>query len=772
MKRKISALVAAVVLSASVLGGCSKGPGESVDSISTPSSSQAEVWSTYNTRKVIRQTDKNDEYKKFTASFTVDMYKGEYEGAQIIVTADKRTEYKIEKGVLKTSDGKEFPSDQIELYHQKYIEVTKNNSGNNDYESGSFIPDMLLPVDTAIEYKENFVEAGSNQGITAEFNSEGVEAGVYTGTFKLTLGNETKDIPVSVNVWDIEYEGRRTFQSSFLLYRKALVSAEYDSSDEVVERYEDFLLKYKINTYVIKDRNEWTTEDVVSRAQELYADDNYSSIIIPFDFPLDYKTYSGKNLTTNAQKVVDYILGLAAVSTETDNYVDLAYFYPSTFDEADINGTGSYSEAFLKKDGEYDKTLAAAAAAVDTDERFVGKSEELKQALKESILKIPAVFTNVKYVSDWVGKLDATFCPYFSLYNDMATLQRYQDAAKANTNGDMWTYTCVGPKYPYGTFHIDDSTLGMRASGWMEKAMGITGYLYYAVNMSTQFTLSEEVYTDVYDNPLRYATVPGDGYLMYPGKYYGSEDPFASVRLVSFRDSMDDYDMLSVYEKLVNEYAEKNGIEIDFNELVNDLYAELFDGAIYYQQDSLLYKARKELANRILSLKAGTLIKKSGTEKSVAANTAKVSDGSELTVSGGSAVAVIKAQYKDKGETIGVKTKLFRPSISFATDELKTALGFSFSYTNNGESEFEMIISLIDEDGVSYDVLTNYCPAGVTRKVSVELSEQFLKSLKIDASSVKEIRISFDNVGYTKSGQAELAEDKALSIKNVSVRVK
>ncbi len=262
MKRKFIAIVAAAVLSATVLGGCG-GKDESKESIDIPPTEQTKVWSTYNTRKVIRQTDKNDEYEKLDASFTVDMYKGEYEGAQIIVTADKRTEYKIEKGTLKTADGKEFPSDRIELYHQKYIEVAKNNSGNGDYESGSFIPDMLLPIDTAIAYKENFVEAGSNQGITAEFNSEGVEAGVYTGTFKLTLGDEIKDIPVSVNVWDIEYEGRRTFQSSFLLYRYALASAEYDSSDEVVKRYEDFLLKYKINTYVIKDRNEWTTEEVV-----------------------------------------------------------------------------------------------------------------------------------------------------------------------------------------------------------------------------------------------------------------------------------------------------------------------------------------------------------------------------------------------------------------------------------------------------------------------------------------------------------------------------
>ena len=135
-------------------------------------------------------------------------------------------------------------------------------------------------------------------------------------------------------------------------------------------------------------------------------------------------------------------------------------------------------------------------------------------------------------------------------------------------------------------------------------------------------------------------------------------------------------------------------------------------------------------------------------------------------------MAVLKSQYKDKGETIGVKTKLFRPSISFAADELKNATGFSFSYTNDGENEFEMIISLVDKDGVSYGVLTNYCPAGVTRRVSVELSEQFLKRMKMDMSSVSEIRISFDNVSYAKNGRIELAGDRTIKCDNVSIRVK
>ena len=63
--------------------------------------------------------------------------------------------------------------------------------------------------------------------------------------------------------------------------------------------------------------------------------------------------------------------------------------------------------------------------------------------------------------------------------------------------------------------------------------------------------------------------------------------------------------MLCVYENLLNEYAEKYGIEggLDVNDYVADIYDSLFSGAVYYTDDSLVFKAREELAKRILALK-------------------------------------------------------------------------------------------------------------------------------------------------------------------------
>ena len=764
------------LLSASMLlAGCSNtNPNISNSPDSNQTSSFPEVWSTYSSRKVVMATDRNDSLEKMPGEINISLYQGEKEDAQLILTSssNEKKAYSLAYGTLKNKDGVEFPKEKVQIYHQKYIKVAKTHTGNRDYFSGDSIPDMLLPMDTAIKNDENYIQPLSNQGVTVEFDSTGLPEGTYTGTFLLIVGKETKEVPVSVKVWDFSYEGRRTFQSSFLLYRNQLLAGEYDSSDEMVQSYVDFMLDYKVNTYVIKDKNEWTTENVVNEAKRLYSNMNYNSIVIPFDFPLTYRAFSGDQLTSEASKVVDYILGLAKESKVDDNYLKLAYFYPSTYDEADINHTEIQSETFFGKKGEYHKTLEEAAKRIDTDSSFSELTPEKKASLKQDILNIPAVFTNVDYQSKWVGTLGATFCPYFSVYNDEATLQRYQDAAKKDANGNLWAYTCMGPNYPYGTFHIDDSTLGMRTSGWMEKAFGLTGYLYYAYNMATQFRLSEEVYTDVYENPLRYEEVPGDGYLVYPGRFYNSKTPFASLRLLSYRDSQDDYDMLCIYENLVNEYAKKHSVEVSFSSLVNDLYADIFQGAIYYEQDRLLFEAREELANRILSLKnEDKLIEKTGTIKTFDTNKVVVSDGSEISFADNVYRATMKPQFKDKGENIGSQTKIFRPAITLSSMDLAKTQEINFDYTNEGDEEINMIINLVDKTGYKTQLISNYASKGEKRTISMVLSDSLLKQLSLKREDISALEVSFDNVVYNEKGEVSLAPNQKISICNLSMRV-
>ncbi len=714
------------------------------------------VWSTYNTVKVIQQTGRNDSYTKLEAKLGVQMMRSEYEGAQLIITSDKDSTYMLTAGTLKDSSGNVFPAENIQIYHQKYQTIKINYNGDSAFQAGDAIPDMLLPLDIAAKFGENKIPANSNQGITVEFNSAGVPAGVYTGSFTLDLDGKTQEIPVSVEVWDIEYEGRREFQSCFMIYRDALISGEYNNTDAVVDAYIDKLMEYKANAYVVRTYN--SCEKLVADTLRQFESSNYNSVVIPFDFQLNYHVYEADTVTAAAQSAVDYIKALVKASTAEKNLIAYAYFYPSSYDEADIvEGRGGPSETFLCEGGEYQQTLQLAVQQLKDEGWFSEQTAEFAAQMEQDILQIPAVFTNVNFVDKWVGELNATFCPYVSLFNDTAVLNQYQDAAANNSYGDLWAYTCSGPVNPYPTFHIDDGTLDMRVCGWMEKAYDITGYLYYKVNeySVTQDNLEND-YVDLYGTPARYYDVNGDGFLLYPGRYYESDAPFASVRLAAYRDGMDDYDMLSIYEKLLEQYAKANNLEsFDFNDYVDDLYHSLFSGVVAKQDSALLYTARQELAKRILALKNENKLLCDPAE----AEHVKITDFAQ----GGEAV-VIKSEYKDKGEEIGAKTKMFRPSFTAKVSSMDGAKALCFSYKNTGTQDMVMQIDLVTKSGNKVFASTSYCAAGKTRDVKI-----FVDELEISLSDVEEVRLSFENVATNDLGEVTLLPDKNLTVTDLYI---
>ena len=230
---------------------------------------------------------------------------------------------------------------------------------------------MLLPMDTAKEFKENKIFAGNNQGIYVEFNSDGVETGNYTGTFTLKIDGEIRQIPVSVNVWDIEYTGKRSFQSVFVLYQSTLLRSEYDNSAEMVQNYVDFFLDYKVNllTHNLKRNDfgkygkEWL-EEVVRNKDNL----NYNSIYIPYQYPWNFSATSGNEMSEQAKECVKYIIGLAKICTPENCYMDYAYFYPFELDEADeVAGRKTRAESMLSNGGEVDQMLSYAVSTFKKD---------------------------------------------------------------------------------------------------------------------------------------------------------------------------------------------------------------------------------------------------------------------------------------------------------------------------------------------------------------------------------------------------------------------
>ena len=801
MKNKVFSVFVAVAMLCCVLCAC------------TPKDDRApyEVWSTYNTTKVIAQTYKNDTYEKLAPNLSVQMMRGEYEGAQLVVTFNKGSgKVTLQSGALSDEKGNKIPDGAVAVYRQMYTQIDRNYNGGTTFVAGDKIPDMLLPEATATAYGKDGYTADTNQAFTVEICSDNLAAGVYTGNFVLTVDGEQTLVPVSVTVWDIELDGKSEFMSSFLIYREYMAYGEYRNDKQITDNYVEFLTRYNVDSYVVRDNYE--AERFTESLQNYETNKRMTSIVIPVDFPLNYVASKGNSQFDEA---IRYLTELAVASTDEYCLAEHAYFYPSTYDEADIVPERvAKAEEFFAEGGLYFQTLDAAVEALQNNETYLAKPAALRERIEQAIRNIPAVFTNVKYIADWVANLtDATFCPYVSVYDNYATLQRYQDEA-VGVNGNLWTYTCNATNYPYPTLDIDDVSLGIRVNGWFNKAYGINGYLYWAVNKYySNFDDRPNAHVNPYDDAYRGGHSNGDGWLLYPGAYYGSEYPFATVRLAAYRDGVDDYNMLTVYERKLNAIADKYGIEINFADYVTDLYEQLFSGAVVYENvDKTLYQARAELARRILDLNNAdnllvasvrdgdqTTVNVYSTEENIKIDGKKVQgaacgDGFRYTVTNGAEqhtfeieTTVRKVNYDvaahitlscvsaklSEGSTFDKETNsftvkaidgelkdLYRPYIRLAVKNVKRGTKLYFEYGNLSNEETEIRIRIKNSDGTNVEVSTNYCAGNSSRKVEITLADD------IDWSIAAYVEISFDNV-VLRDGEYVLAPDRHITLSDL-----
>lgn len=777
---------------------------------------ETKVWSTYSTVKVMQNQKTDISYDVLDAKCDIQMMKNETEGAQLIITAaEDISAYDLVISDLTDESGNVIAKEDIAVYHQKYLVVnSKTDILNEEIVVGDSVPDMLLPLETAKEYSENKISAGNNQGISIEVTTSGETVpGTYTGNFTLKMDEESVDIPVSVTVWDISLDGKRDFQSSFLIYRNALLAGEYEASEELVEKYQEFFLDYKINTFVI--RNDNNAETLAKEVVTFFENQNYSSICIPNTLAPNY-TYDGET----ANQIVEYIKAIVKLSTSEKPYFEDLYIYPAYFDEVDMYP--EKHEEFVnvfKQGGEWEKTLERALNEVKALAEYRSFSDDLKKRVDESVLSIPAVIPCTTSNTEWIDELCLTFCPYLSLFDEQSMSQRYQRQAEELTDGELWTYTCVGPTNPYPTFHIDDYNLGTRVTGWMLKKHNINGYLYWAVNIFEAVNADMWRDVDPYETAERATNCAGDGFLCYPGAYYGSEYPFPCIRLTAYRDTMDDYDMLTLYEKLLKEKAAAYGIELDFEACVEDLYNSLFSGTQYYNDDSLVVAAREKLAQRIMALQSelglvavpgqnsiklyattdtlsidgkemsGTAVnggyefvvenqesasKEITVSKENVSSTYRLNASKELTLTTVSKNSDSKASVKDgkidavicseAKENEGAMER-FRPYLQFEVADLVGTQRIQFTFNLQNTEEVEAQVYLVMEDMTTRQI-GSFLADEKTQEVDIiyntaKITDEILK----DATA---IRISFANT----DADGNLLPDREISLEDIYVEMR
>lgn len=585
--KKAGALLLTFAFSASAFACGNKGAAEEKFS----------VWTAYGTEKILQEYDYSDA-KTSNATLAINAFQNEYESAQLVITAETDiASYDVELSALTHEDGVHtIPTENFTLYNQKYMSVTKIYNTNADWQIGMY-PDALLPFEVAKAYGENKVQAGHQQGVWVELKTEkGQAAGKYSGTFKLIVGKKQIDVPVNVTVYDYEICEASHSKGSYAVWREHLGWGEQDSTNEMVEKYVDFLLDYRVQPQHLPGNeleNVYDLEEFLTQTEKYTKDVRCSSYTIPYN--AGTATVDGVDFACMNFDNFEEIL-IAMMKRSVERQVDLfekAGTYFIYFDEAVLNNLVYQANyTFEIVNAMQARLYEEFKAAFEADDagyqcQVEGVSEEEQKAFEEKVLES---FRKVKhkFVDEYTEELTepAQYVPLISQYNTASSRKKYEDAAARfyGEDAELWTYTCLTPNSPYPTFHTDDYLLTSRMLGWMMYNYNIVGSLYWNAALYARKDLSIDEFMDFpiweyYSGAAnRYPSANGDGYLLYPGRPYGIDGPVGTIRLQSFRDGMEDYELLYALEDIYAKLSGNSVTDEAFDGVAGLLYNELYTG--------------------------------------------------------------------------------------------------------------------------------------------------------------------------------------------------
>ena len=664
--------------------------GDEKSSTQKPTTGEVKVWTAYGTEKIMQDMayDRND------ATLEIKAFRNEYESGQIILSPDYDVrEYTLTLSDLKSGENT-LSKEQFTVYNQKYLTVDEvlDKSIELGAVAGNY-PDALLPMDAAVEYDENTVAAGKNQGIwiTLKVPKEQA-AGVYTGNFILHVDGKTKTVPVKITVWDYAISDESHSKSTYAVYLNQLAQGEQERTVAMEKAYVDYLLDYRMSPQQLPTGGGLTLYGTEEQLEEfLDAAVEYTKNVKCSYFNLPYMTESkilddGEygaavdlamyEKLLRAMVVRSYEEGVNLFS-KTGNYLLFA-------DEAEYQGLideAKYSAREMKNTQE---TLAATLLEEYEDGLLVCEDETFAKEVLESMRTLKTLLTGEK-TEAFSFDFPVTYCPTIDKFNTEEERATYDEIMREfetryEEEGERWCYHCMNPDSPYPTFHIEDKLLTSRMLGWMMYNYDIVGSLYWDVTLYAwrQDNVNNLPLQDYYGTAHRFPDANGDGWVLYPGKPYGIEGPVGSIRLHSFRDGMEDYEILYALEQEYEKIATAIGTEYDedsFEALMSLLSIRLYNGTRTLLDENIedeFMETRELLAGLLdLTTKTQTVVE-------------------SFTLENGKAKIVFETAagnlVKENGKALAGTTENGRTTYTFVKELTETTNYFDLS-VENGESQ-------------------------------------------------------------------------------------
>ena len=558
MKKRIVSVILVFVCVLSSFCGCSKDNKKDNETTSI-GLKDVVLWGMPGTEKVYQDIGyDSDYYKLYKTDAQIDlvMAKGEYEGGQVIISANSDVTFDVSSSAL-TSGENSIAADAVEIFAQKYTNVSANNDLNSKLPVAKY-PDALVPMENLKAVDENVVKKGENQGLYVRVKTSVDQApGVYTGNLTLRVGEESTQIPVKVQVADVtvsqEVHNKSAFLNAWYFYE-----GELDTTQEMLDKYNEALLDYRIGMGTMLTYGRHHNEDLstpekldvwIEKAYGYMQNPACSTIQLPY-------TTDTTHMTTVLKAIADY-----SMEKEYDMFAKLVVYPGGLIDEPRGNGTMADAVRICSSFAELKNTFA------DT---LSGNGLQAKMA--DSVRKIPMLVT--EYYDEGLANAGAAFCPTFQYYDTAKQRAQYEGQ-------ERWWYGCIDPRAPFPTYHTDDTWLSARLIGWMQAQYNVVGNLYwatdvYAVYSDNGYQSIEEYYEG---EAVRFPAVNGDGYLFYPGKKYGIDGPIGSMRLEAIRDGYEEYEILyEIKQRYLDADNRLSSYGLDFEKFVSSLTEDMYMG--------------------------------------------------------------------------------------------------------------------------------------------------------------------------------------------------
>jgi len=529
-----------------------------VKPVKAQESSNLPVWVPTNIEKVLR-----DQEFPANGDTSIKMYsaKNEYEGAQVIIKADENGLKNVKVNVtdLKHSNGSDIMTkDSIKIYKEHYMNVTEPTAP--ELKAGWY-PDALIPLT-----KEFDVEASQNQGIWITVNvPKGQAAGTYTGKVEIQSEGKSTNVPIEFNVWDFELPDEKSTKTAFAIWFNQVANyygLQYGTKEywDMQEKYYWFQNEYGAAPQDLPIPSE-NVDEYVEGVKRFNSNPKVSGFRLPF--------YDKKD--ENGNTVIDWDKNKELVDKlRAQNLLGKAYYY-----------VGGWIDE-------------------PTGDKFP-LVREICQKLKEIAPEVRHVVTREPVKALW-GSVD-TWAPILYYY-DRTTAHNRQALGE-----HVWWYTCVNPKHPYPSYHIDDDLLGARLLTWMQKDNDVEGNLYWATTIFQKYDLKQGKYVerDVWNDPKAFPGANGDGFLLYPGKAedVGFDGPVGTIRLEAIRDGLEDYEYLVMLEKKIQDKITELGIgdQVKAADVMQYFYDQLYEQIDKYDNEpQKLIEMRKLVADQILNI--------------------------------------------------------------------------------------------------------------------------------------------------------------------------